>query len=253
LIKRIATHLEYLADSMSACGVKGAYAYLLHVARSSPGTLPQLYSFGTFRDRNEFENILDNFILGRLRVPQIEQLLNSSAPIVIVDCGVNVGVTVRWWLSRNNAARVVGIDMMREALNFTKEQLGRENPDALSRFEPVEAALGSSASEITISFDNPLDGENSVGGTGQEKRTVQVRTLDEICDASGVESIDLIKLDIEGAGSDALVGGARALSRTRYLIAEHHSAAELSGITQSCSRAGMSLLAANEKMVLFGR
>lgn len=53
--------------------------------------------------------------------------------------------------------------------------------------------------------------------------TVQVQTvrLDSFCRRQGIESIDFLWADIQGAEGEMIRGGRRALSNTRYLFTEY--------------------------------
>jgi len=55
-----------------------------------------------------------------------------------------------------------------------------------------------------------------------EKRiTVETTTLDSWCEQEGVENIDFIWMDVQGAEIDVFRGGANALARTRLLYTEY--------------------------------
>jgi 2-O-methyltransferase len=52
---------------------------------------------------------------------------------------------------------------------------------------------------------------------------VSVRTLDTWCAAAGVQSVDFIWADVQGAEADLILGGGSALVRTRYLYTEYNN------------------------------
>ena len=49
---------------------------------------------------------------------------------------------------------------------------------------------------------------------------VPVRRLDSILDECGLDSLDLLKIDVQGYELEAFAGGARTLSRTRVIVSE---------------------------------
>ena len=55
-----------------------------------------------------------------------------------------------------------------------------------------------------------------------EKRTVRVpaRTLNALFDEAGIERVDLMKVDIQGAERQLIEGGRRALARVNALLME---------------------------------
>lgn len=52
---------------------------------------------------------------------------------------------------------------------------------------------------------------------------VDVTTLDAFCEAEGIERIDLIWADIQGAERDLIAGGTRMIPRTHYLFMEQEA------------------------------
>ncbi len=49
----------------------------------------------------------------------------------------------------------------------------------------------------------------------------EIRTLDDYCEDNGVERIDFLKIDTEGFDYRVLVGGQKALKKTRFIQYEH--------------------------------
>jgi FkbM family methyltransferase len=52
---------------------------------------------------------------------------------------------------------------------------------------------------------------------------VDVVALDEFAERHGIEDVDLIWLDVQGAEGEVIAGGKATLARTRYLYTEHCS------------------------------
>ena len=212
-------------------------------------TLPR---FGTVGSWAEAVNLIDNFAVGELRCDVVEQhLLRASQPCV-VDVGVNVGVTCRWWLSLNPALRVVGIDMFQEALDFATRRIERSGDR--DRWRPICAAVGEREETIEVRYDDPLEGTSSVNSAvGRNKRRIQVRLLDSILDDVAPQRIDLLKIDIEGAGGDALTGATRTLERCEYVVVETHSDAETRTASSALSSAGLQLFRARGRTIWWAR
>lgn len=217
-------------------GAKSRYISFYRTIRAVPFNI-NTPIFGQISTLAEVLNIHDNFGKGELRDDKIEKYLSTSENPLIVDCGVNVGITVRWWKHLNKNAQIVGIDMMEEAHIFTKAKLKdyTKNKNATSEREresyyPITAALAATDGErIEISFNDPLHGENSVTSKGHsQKRTVTTKTLDTIMAVFGDRKIDLLKIDIEGHGAEALKGGQATLSRTHQILFETHNETEIS-------------------------
>lgn len=204
-------------------GFSGVWLYIckrLHINRL-PITIP---IFGRVSTYHEVRNIFDNFGTGQLRNGVVERYLAAQAAPCIIDCGVNVGVTIRWWLHLNDRAKVYGIDMLQEAQDFTVEALKTTKAGGKG-YVPVTAALWSeSGKEFKIGVTDPLYGDYGFYRPDKEKteRTVITRTLDSIAASESIGPVELLKIDLEGAAADALAGATELLKRTRYVVFEIH-------------------------------
>jgi len=183
--------------------------------------------FGTVGTLPEVLNLHDNFAAGELRDERTEEFLRAEQSPIIIDCGINVGITVRWWLHINPRATVFGFDMIQEAHDFTIPRLrGREKA-----YFPFTAALSANdGEEIRIHFDDPLNGENRVGDARPHahSRLVPTKTIDSLLRPHRLTSISLLKMDIEGYGHLALRGASESLRVTQHVVIESHSEEELS-------------------------
>jgi FkbM family methyltransferase len=186
--------------------------------------------FGTVSTLAEVMSIRENFVMGCLRDPRIETTLRNTPNPVVVDCGVNIGATVRWWFHCNPHCRVFGVDMMQEAIDLIRQRLngGQEN------YVGIKALLSSNdGDEVTIRFRNPLDSWNRIGNTrpGGVSRTLRTARLDTLLAPHSLSRVDLLKLDLEGHGARALIGAARTLAATQHVILEQHSEEEIGDAT----------------------
>ncbi|WP_395061146.1 FkbM family methyltransferase [Paraburkholderia silvatlantica] len=231
-------------------GTKAHCIKLFRTIRAVPFSV-RLPVFGTISTVDEVLNIHDNFGKGELRNEEIENHLRETSRPVIVNCGVNIGITVRWWHHLNPAARIIGFDMMQEAHSFTLERVG----STADWYVPVTCALSANeGDQITISFDDPLFGENSVSTKHRSQtRTVLTGTLDARLRRYELENIDLLKIDIEGHGAEALKGAAETLSKTRYVLFETHNREEITGAADILHRVGLQLIGVKSRNLIYGR
>lgn len=204
-----------------------------------PVALPGM---GRLHHCGEAANYLDNICLGELRCEPVEAHLRAAVAPTIIDLGVNVGITIRWWFTLNANARVVGVDMVDEALAFTTDALQRLGIGS-ERWTPLSCALGDATrAAVPLFFTDPLEGTTRLGvGAGPRRREVRVDTLDHVLATLPLPSIDLLKCDIEGAGGAALSGGLDTLARTRFVVAETHDPDETRRMTLVLTQAGFSL------------
>lgn len=74
---------------------------------------------------------------------------------------------------------------------------------------------------LWISEEN-IGGHSVVGDRGGGNIEVQADTLDNIISDLGIEKVDFVKMDIEGAEVEALEGAKRVLGTTKKIVIETH-------------------------------
>lgn len=226
--------------AFSLFGLKGKYlAAVVCIFKRVPFGV-NLPPFGRIELYNEFLSIYDNIIGKELRCDEIEECVKRIPRPVIVDLGINLGMTVRWWFSLNKNASVYGIDMIPESLAFTEERL-RTIPGTFN-WTGIPSAIADKKQSFEIQYDDPLEGSNSVfASEGKIKRTVQADTLDNLLSAYSLAEIHLMKIDIEGYGAIALRGADEILSKCRYIIIETHTPEEISEANRILTEKGWHL------------
>lgn len=243
------------AAALGGGGRRGLSAYLLNACSLPVAWLPALPGFGTLVRRDELLNIQDNFFEGTLRFREMEEAMRGTAEPFVLDLGVNVGVTVRWWFHLNPRAQVVAVDMMREAHAFAQQRLAAVRADAVARVRWVECVVSDEAGTTEVAFDDPLFGMNraDASAAGGSRRLLASATVDSLLADQMPDEVFLCKVDIEGAGGRALAGASRVLARTRFLVVEYHDPDEVASMTRSAVAAGLDLVRANPKMLFFER
>ncbi len=124
---------------------------------------------------------------------------------------VDVGAHYGWYarlVSRNNPrCRVVAI----EPDPFSVEVL-RYNVSEHAHATVIEAAVGSGEGFVTLWRASSRDLSSTVRRTGEPLR-VALTTLDRTCSELRIDSVDLVKCDVEGGEADVL-RGAHSLIRS---------------------------------------
>lgn len=221
-------------------GFRGIYlGVCVYLFRGVPFAL-KFPPFGKIGTYHEFLNIFDNFIEGELRNAAMENEIRKSENPVIVDLGINLGATVRWWFWLNPKAKVYGIDMIPESLEFTTARLA--TIQGKFSWHGIPAAISDKTEEFDIQYDDPLEGSNSVfSSEGKIKRTVKADTLDNLIRPHSLSSVEVLKIDIEGYGAIALRKADELLSITKYIILETHTEEEISEANQILAAKGWEL------------
>lgn len=137
----------------------------------------------------------------------------------IVDLGSNVGYTVAHLATRYPEARVIGVEM--DAANF--ELAVRNTASFGERVQLIHAAVWTS--DGTISYTGEDDDAFKVAEHADEAgaRSAPARRLTSIFDEHGIEQVDYLKMDIEGAEAAILADPAGWCSRVRSMKVEIHA------------------------------
>jgi FkbM family methyltransferase len=124
----------------------------------------------------------------------------SERPRVIVDAGANIGMSTLYFASKFPAAKVIAIEP--ESSNF---QILQANCGKLKNVTLIHAAVWPNDEPLAVQ-DTSVDKwafivKKSSGGT-VGPGSVRSVTIPDILRRFGIEEVDLLKLDIEGAELD---------------------------------------------------
>lgn len=163
-----------------------------------------------------------------------EQLQNAYAfkeqmganGAVVFDCGANVGDFSRLALN-HGAAMVIAIEPSPE----TAVCLRRNLADAIAGRRAVIYENGVWNCEAKLFLDtanSEVPGAHRLStlpDTEEQGTWVKLTTIDRIVDELKLDRVDFIKMDVEGAEQNALLGGARsiALHQPKLAVATEHT------------------------------
>ena len=139
---------------------------------------------------------------------------NCGPGQVVVDIGANRGITVTR-LARvvGPEGRVVGIEA--DPANFALLQR-RVRENDLTWVTLLNRAVADEPGTLRISRrESQNSGMNSIGESGQP---IEASTLDSILGELGIDSVDAIKIDVEGYEERVLAGAAETLSANRPVL-----------------------------------
>ena len=192
--------------------------------------------------------------------PSIVPFLKTTQPINLIDVGASEG---------NFTATVDEYCGIRRAVLFEpqpKHAADLKKQFSSSQFNIYGCALADKAGSIEMEILNwdqsssILPIKRSVGGSDKvidlrvrEKVRVDVRTLDDVLNEIGwIDSVDLLKIDVQGAELLVLKGASECLKRTRLVWTEvsfrelYEGAAVFSEVYQFMETRGFRLLALAE-------
>jgi FkbM family methyltransferase len=140
---------------------------------------------------------------------------------VIFDCGSNIGISILFFKQMYPRAKITGFEPDKKTFELLKRNVAENGLKDVSlhnvalSFEAGEAAFYSDSrtpgSLIMSLFKERMDGE---------ARKVPCAPLSSFVQAS----VDLLKMDIEGAEMDVLreLAASGALSNVKYMVIEYH-------------------------------
>jgi FkbM family methyltransferase len=157
----------------------------------------------------------------RIHVAKVEGHSFFPAPLTsgstVVDLGMNRGAFSRW-ITANTDARVVGVEPVPALF---------EAMPALPRTTVLQAALSASSGSVELVLNEESCAALESTGLGEVQAprvAARAVTLEELLAQQGIETVDLLKVDIEGAELDVFSHApAGVLRRCRQITCEFHN------------------------------
>jgi FkbM family methyltransferase len=136
---------------------------------------------------------------------------------VVLDVGANIGDFTLQAARRCPSGRVVAIEPLGEHVRIIGNHVAM---NGIRNVTCIQAALGGEDGESLIAHNGSCS-RTDANGTGAEK--VPLKTLLSVMQEQGLDQIDLLKMDCEGAEWDILPGAESVLPRVRQICMEFHS------------------------------
>lgn len=148
----------------------------------------------------------------------------ASPPAVIIDAGANIGLAAIYFANRYPSAKIIAIEP--EQSNF---ELLKRNTSAYANITPLQAALWHKNEEIDL-IDPGLGNwgfmteqkDQAGGNSAQARHRVQAMTVDRILAQFGLDRVDILKIDIEGAEKEVFSDTSAWIDRVDSMIVELH-------------------------------
>lgn len=157
--------------------------------------------------------------------------IDLEEPKIIIDLGANIGTSAIALHLRFPQAKIFAVEMEKSNFELLEQNVSRY-PNIIAVNVAIAAHTG-----LRVVFDRSTgpwgytiaETENAKSELGE---MVQARSLDSLVEEFRLETIDLLKIDIEGAEKELFEAGGRWLSITKVIIVELHDR-----ITMGASRA----------------
>ncbi len=211
----------------------------------------------TWRDGLRFRVVPDEQVSRAIYVsgtyePQTLRVLRTVLPAggVFIDAGANAGIVslaAAAWVGRSG--RVIGIEPSAREFRRLEDTVALND---LPQVTTVLAAVAAEAGPRTLRIaTRPRTGLNTLGErlaypnmTIDGFETIDAITLDGLVARERLRRVDAIKLDVEGAETEALAGATEVLRRERPVVVVEVCASSLAASGSSVAALAVRLAAA---------
>jgi FkbM family methyltransferase len=184
-------------------------------------------------------NILNTFALEQYRYHQSGASVQVEPGDVVMDGGGCWGDTALYFAQRAGPeGKVFSFEFARSNLEILKRNLDA-NPSLKARVAVVEQALWSRSGECLRFNESGPGTALTPGGTGVQQ--AWTCALDDLVEREGLNRVDFLKLDIEGAELSALRGAEGTLRkfRPKLAISLYHQLSDFVEIPRFLSELGV--------------
>lgn len=151
----------------------------------------------------------------------IQRILDAQLSIQsIFDVGANVGEIVLYFNQKFTSSQILAFEPINESFKTLEK-----NTEHLKNVNCFKYALGSTIEKKTISL-NPNSQQNSLVEELQKDsfptEVIDIITLDNFCEQTQIEKIDLLKIDTEGFELEVLKGATNLLENRKisFILSE---------------------------------
>jgi FkbM family methyltransferase len=224
-------HLRELTAYVNDAGSVGDFARLMRVRLSqsklgplvcrSPITVAvRMRSFGPeplyLRSHTSDISVLNEQLISHGYESVLPHTVGAQT---IIDLGANTGIVARWLLARHGGARIVSVEPAAENLEILHLNL-----DVMgARAAIVEQCIGGVARPVSIGTTNGSWAYHMDEAEAGEANSAVV-TMDAVLADHGVDRIDLLKSDTEGAEWEMFEHCEGWIERVQSIVIELHGA-----------------------------
>ena len=174
----------------------------------------------------------------------------SFTPKTIFDFGANIGFASILFTNKFPEAKIWAVEP--EENNY---QQAKKNLENYKNVTLIKGAIWNEPTEIEIINESADSDAFMVKKSGGNKSTVRAYTTDEIFQMSGQQTIDLLKIDIEGAEKEVFeLGFENWIEFTKVIVIETHDrfkAGTSKALFSTISKYDFSLELCGENLVLY--
>lgn len=152
-----------------------------------------------------------------------EPLPAKTGVRTVVDLGANVGLSFRWLRARYPTARFVCVEPDPGNLEILRANVRAVDPDAIIH----AACIGGRERRVALTTTSGEWGfrmtDAGANGSGNGAGDLPVITMERLLADAGIDRIDVLKCDIEGAEAEVFADCAAWIDRVDAMSIECHS------------------------------
>lgn len=147
----------------------------------------------------------------------------KEQPSVIIDAGANTGMASIYFANKFPDAKIIAIEP--ENGNYS---ILLKNTSSYPNITPIKAALWNKEGIISVidiglgSWGFITEEQTNSNTNIDDTNSVKAITINSILNRFGIDKIDILKIDIEGAEKEVFSDSAKWLDKTETIIAELH-------------------------------
>jgi FkbM family methyltransferase len=141
--------------------------------------------------------------------------------MTFIDVGANVGLYTAIALSKKGDGAILAIEPHRESRSFLHNTiLTNAAGRPANSVQVCELAASDRRGTLSLYKNSQNKGDNRIYPDPllDEQETVSTDTLDNICAARGMASVDFLKIDVQGAEAKVIAGAAQLLQNSADCI-----------------------------------
>ncbi|MCK9282344.1 MAG: FkbM family methyltransferase [Melioribacteraceae bacterium] len=175
------------------------------------------------KDKLDFDVLLDSVYDDQYSLIDIEGNVNKNNIKVVFDLGANIGTATLKFYQKFPNATIYCFEP--DPYNFERLSKNISLLDKKDRIKLYNYAV-SDSDNGKVSFyrakSNHWSSSLKKRDCTEEEVLVETITLDTFCINNTINKIDVVKMDIEGAESEAMKGFVNSVFHTDYIIGELH-------------------------------
>jgi len=174
------------------------------------------------------------YTLYQVWISQMYAVRPETPVHTIVDLGANLGFTSRWLLGEFPESRLVAVEP-----ETSNAAVLRDNLKQVASATVIEACVAPKDGEVYLHLDSRADCHKVVGGPSDRSVPVPAVSMPSLMQRCGIEQIDLLKMDIEGAEA-ALLGDdcEQWIGRVGCMVIEIHDELPIDELERRMARHG---------------